>query len=419
MATESVVDASKGSGPSGFLTVAQSMLVVDYGKIYVDGVSVGFLHEDGLLKGNSAPLGPWPGLKAIEELPGCTFTGIDSRGHQLELPGAQVGPTGALTYNAVPYNVINGRISTPDHRLVGRMEDDGTIHWRDSKDASQILKAKDDTRLNSTFQGITSAKQPLNSDFVRPLHRRDRTYSDNEVIRYFQDFDRVTSPQKKYILESMRLWSSCGILQVVRKSEGDCAFGAVRHGASGVTGVRTGMVTIDKDEFEKEISLYSQFGALAVLSSHIRPFHEVRINLVVSHEFGHQLEFVLSQAVQDRIQDLFHQHLKRCDRMHPLPDQYEGLSELVTIQQIEQRVFLSGYSRTSWHEYWAEAVAAFSVRHSREMLKEFDPGVYDILNGIVFNPEKSLSPRHQEMIRELQTSLRMGGELVDDILEQA
>ena len=93
------------------------------------------------------------------------------------------------------------------------------------------------------------------------------------------------------------------------------------------------------------------------------------------------------------------------------------MSELLLTHQLEERVFISGYARTSMHEYWAECVAAFSVKESREMLKASDPAVYQILHNVLFSPEKSLSPKFETDALRLQTSLRVGGHLTDDLLD--
>jgi hypothetical protein len=418
MATDSLVEANQ-NGPSGFIEINDNHLVVDHGKIHhLDGTAVGILYEDGLVKGLAAPFDTFSGLKTIEELPGCSFKGIDSRGAVLELPGPTPGPTGLLKYNGVALPVMHGRICTADHRCLGRFEDNGAIFLRDHRTPSVIHEMDEYSQLSTVFQGLNSKGQAINHQWVRPLHKMDRTYVDNEIIRYFEDFDKLNGTQKSYVLESMKLWAACGVLQIVRRSEGDCAMGNVKHGASGVTGVRTGKVTLDKEEFEVEIKLYKQVGAVARIPSRLRPFHEVRVNLVVSHEFGHQLEFTMAQAIQDRVQDLYDELLKRCDRTHPLPEGYEGMSELLEMHQIEQRIFLSGYSRTSWHEYWAECVAAFSVKASRDLLKQMDPTAHEILRQIVFEPEKTLSPKHEKDILRLQTSLRVGGEFADDLLKQ-
>jgi hypothetical protein len=276
----------------------------------------------------------------------------------------------------------------------------------------------ENSQLNTLFQGINSLGKPFNYEWVRPLHRKDRAYMDNEIIRYFEDYDKLNTLQKSYVLDTMRLWAASGVLQIVRKSEGDAALGNVKHGASGVTSIRSGKVNIDREEFETEITLYKRFGPVAKIQTRVRPYYEVRVNLVVSHEFGHQLEFTLSQTFQERIEDLYQDRLSSCNKLHPLPEAYEGGSELLLMHQIDERVFISGYCRSTFHEYWAECVAAFSVKESRELLKTMDPEVHEMLHDIIFAPEKSLSVKHERDALKLQTSLRVGGELTDSLLDQ-
>src|SRR5688572_8081754 len=105
-ATQSSAGTAKLQGPSGFIELNGLMLVVDYGKIYqADGSLVGFLHEDGYLQGTTGPLGGSEGLKAIEQVTGCVFRGIDAHGMELVLPGPGRGPSGTLSYNGIPFNV--------------------------------------------------------------------------------------------------------------------------------------------------------------------------------------------------------------------------------------------------------------------------------------------------------------------------
>lgn len=415
MATESLPNTST-KGPSGFLELDGNMLVVDYGKVMaLDGTQIGFLYEDGLLEGKSAPL-DFTGEKTIEEISGCKFRGIDTHGVPLELPDGRTGPIGGMQYNSVPLNVIHGRVSTQEHAIVGYFSDKGVLTLRDHKTPSLIHELDENSQLNTVFQGIKSDGKPFMHEWIRPLHRKERSYVDNEIIRYFRDFEGLNQTEKQYVLETMRIWAASGLLQVVRKSEGDCAMGNVKHGASGVTGVRTGNVTLDREEFKIEIDLYRRFGPFAKVASRLRPYSEVRVNLVVSHEYGHQLEFTLSQASQDTVTDIYTKRLSTCNRLHPLPEAYEGLSELLLTHQIDERVFVSGYARTSMHEYWAECVAAFSVKESRDVLREMDYPVYQILHDVLFTPEKALSPRYEKDVLRLQTSLRVGGHLTDDLL---
>ncbi|MGH9549512.1 MAG: hypothetical protein ACRD3W_09055 [Terriglobales bacterium] len=420
MATQSSVsESAQIQGPSGFIELNGNMLVVDYGKVFgPDRQSVGFLYEDGFLKNCAGPLGNVEHMRPIEEVSGMVFRGIDSRGLELELPSGDMGPSGSLNYNNVALQVVHGRIATQDHRLVGYLDDDGVIYARDHVQRLQRVKMEENTQLTTVFSGIHANGKGWNHEFVRklPAYRRDKTYSVNEIIRYFTDYDRVTTQQKKYVLDSMQLWASIGLLQIVRKSEGDAALGNVKHGAAGVTAVRTGMVHLDKDEFEKEVGYFKQWGTFAIVQT-MPQFLEVRINLVVAHEFGHQLEFCLSQKSQERINDLYEQRKSHCNKVHPLPNGYGGASEMVQKDRVFSRVFISGYARSSMHEYWAEAVAAFSTLEGRKVLKQLDPAVYQILHELVHKPEEILRSVYHDTIRELQASLRLGGEFTENVLD--
>jgi hypothetical protein len=415
MNTVTVGTTGRIAGPSGFIEIAGQMLVVDYGKIYHEGSPAGFLYEDGLLKGIAGLQNP-DELKPIDDIPGCIFRGIDSSGMALELPSNKRGPSGSLSYNGVSYNVVNGRIATHDHFYVGEFDDEGIVSVRDFVKKLALRKLDETTQLATDFKGKKSNGSNWHHEFHRPLYKKDKKHFENEIVRYFENFDGLTSPQKKYVIESLRIWSKSGLLQIVRKSEGTAALGNVKHGASGVTGVRTGMVTLDREEFEKEITLSKRFGALAVVATRIKPFVEVRLNQVVSHEYGHQLEFIMSQATQEKMKAFYKKRLSKADKAHPLPEEYEGQSELVAPPQVANRVFISGYARSSEHEYWAECTAAFSVRESREVLKDTDPDMYQLMHDVLFNPEQTIRPVFVDAILDLQASLRLGGEFSDDLL---
>lgn len=413
------VEQKQPTGPSGFLMLGSTMLTVDYGRVLsLDGQQVGFLFEDGLIAGTAEPLGIWDNLKTIEELPGAMFQGIDSDNQQINLPGAEKGPIGGLKYNGRDMLVLFGRVATPDHKVIGKMADDGTLYFRDPRFPDVLRKMDDYSQLSTFFQGTKSNGQAWKHEFQRSLHKADKTYWENEIIRYFSDFDRVNGQQKKYVIDTMKVFALCGLVQLVRKSEGTAGLGNVKHGASGVTGVRTGNVTLDREEFEREVNFYKKFGALMAIPSRVKSLLEVRINLVVAHEYGHQLEFCLAQHVQHRIKEAYEKRLATSQKMHPLPDEVETLSELVQHHMIEERVFVSGYARTSWHEYWAECVASFAVKESRDVLKQRDPEVHQLLSDVALRPETVLSTVNKENILNLQTSLRVGGELDDTLLKQ-
>ncbi|MBX9770757.1 MAG: hypothetical protein K2X29_05270 [Candidatus Obscuribacterales bacterium] len=403
----------KTSGPSGFIELPGQMLVVDYGKIYHEGEPIGFLFEDGLLKFDSPAIESFEGLQPIESVKGAKFRGIDESGLPLELPGESVGPSGTLVYNNVHLAAINGRLATADHKLVGEIDDAGNVHLRDREKKELRRKLDENSQLSTIGHGLDSKGQKWQVEITRPLYRKDKSYFENEVIRYFEDFDKLSAPQKKYVKETMRFWAVSGLLQIVRKSEGTAALGNVKHGTAGVTGVRTGFVTLDREEFEKEVKLYKQYGCFWIVA---RPQLEVRLNLVVSHEYGHQLEFVLSQAAQERIQSLFEKRLRTCVKLHPLPKGVSTDSELVVPEGIDKRCFVSGYAKSSHHEYFAEAVAAFSVISGRQELLKIDPEMHAMLCELITNPENLVRPVFVEIALALQASLRVGGELEPEIL---
>jgi hypothetical protein len=84
--------------------------------------------------------------------------------------------------------------------------------------------------------------------------------------------------------------------------------------------------------------------------------------------------------------------------------------------QVYNRVFISGYSRASKHEYWAECLAAFSVKDGRQKLKEVDPAAYQLLCQLVTRPQDLIRRVFTDTILDLQDSLRMGGEMREDVL---
>ena len=418
MSGDNFLQATVNKGPTGFITASDLMLVVEDGKIFKDGLPVGFLCEDGHFQSKSAALGNYTGIAIIDNIPDCHFQGIDSSGMQISLPDGPPGPTGSLIYNGLSLIVTHGRIASADHRYLAQINDQGEIYARDKSAPSGKRKLSENTLLNFSFQGQNSQGADYQLQFARPLYRQGKSYTDNEIIRYFDGFDSLSSPQKKYVLSTMSLWATCGILQVVRKSEGDASLGNVKHGATGVTRIRTGNVTLDKEEFEREIEFYRQYGPTWNVPKISRDYLEVRLNLVMSHEFGHQVDFLLAQSVQEQVAELYEKRWKSCEKVHTLPANWECPSELLMLNQFERRHFISGYAKTAVQEYWAESFAAFSLKATRMILKELDPAIYQILSKIVLEPTSVLSRVLHETILALQASLKLGGELTDNILNK-
>ena len=260
MFSENFSPTASEKGPTGFITAGDQMLVVADGQIYKDGLPVGSLFEDGYLQSTGDIFGNHDQLELIDDIPDCHFQGIDCNGLEIILPSLPPGPSGTLIYNGHSFTVTNGRVANSEHQYLANITDDGQIYVRNKEGEAGRVKLDPLSLLNFTFQGENSRQEPCQHKFARPLFRPDKSYTDNEIIRYFDRFDSLNSPQKKYVLDTMSLWSTSGLLQVVRKSEGDASLGNVKHGATGVTRIRTGNVTLDKEEFEREINYYRQYG---------------------------------------------------------------------------------------------------------------------------------------------------------------
>ena len=63
-------------------------------------------------------------------------------------------------------------------------------------------------------------------------------------------------------------------------------------------------------------------------------------------------------------------------------------------------------------------MAAYAIKESRDTLKQCDPEIYELLTQVVLEPEKVLSPKLQDAMLNLQASLRVGGELPENLLAE-
>ncbi len=398
---------TKNPGPSGFIQIGETeFIIVDYGQVIKDGLVIGKIYDDGFMQVKGNTIGNHRNNFFIDLISNLSFRGQDSFGLSLELPEKIKAPSGDLYYDGKLFKVVNGRICSSEHNYLGIFDDLGDIYLRCPKSRRNSVKLDENSLLNFKFTGQHHDGEKFNYDYTKTLNRPNRSYIENEIIRYFEDYDSLTSIQKKYVNENLTLWAACGILQTVRKSEGNCAFGDIRHGASGVTGVRTGNVTLDKGEFETEIKLFFHEGPLCnlmVLSNlnHI----ETRVNMVVSHEFGHQLEFVLNQKAQNRIAELYKTRFEKSQKLFPYPSGYDGRSEIITRNQFQDRIFYSGYSKQSSEEFFAESIAAFSVEKTRLDLKTFDFELYSLIEQIVTDSSQMLRSVLSDSINDLQLSL--------------
>ena len=92
------------------------------------------------------------------------------------------------------------------------------------------------------------------------------------------------------------------------------------------------------------------------------------------------------------------------------------MAELCRPENLPNRLFISGYAKSSKEEYWAECVAAFSVPESRKILREMDPAICKIITEVILQSETTFSAVLSEQLLDLQAALRVGGEFTEDLI---
>jgi len=250
-----------------------------------------------------------------------------------------------------------------------------------------------------------------------------------ELPTYFAGFDDLTDDQKAYVASCLDIWIASGLLSVVvNRGKQAEMFATPEDRYERATSYRTlveerrasGHVVFDSKELERDMAGFQKFGPLAssrpMLSN--AKMIEVRGNMCVSHEFGHQLLDILSFSAKERLQSFYKARLDRCNKVHPLLEGYSGNSELVALEQANERVFITGYSRSEPYEYFAEAVGAFSFKQSREQLKVIDPEIYQFLCDLIHKSEGMFDPTWQDAVSSAQIQQRASGALTDDLLNR-
>ncbi|HEY9792642.1 MAG TPA: hypothetical protein V6D22_19735 [Candidatus Obscuribacterales bacterium] len=237
-----------------------------------------------------------------------------------------------------------------------------------------------------------------------------------ELSNYFQGFDQLPPEQQNYIAESLALWVAAGYIDVLINNKMSAKVGRVNHGGS-LADRDNRCVTLCGEELQTELMLFQKFGPLAKIPSRTKGFVEARLNLVAAHEMAHQIYTLLSPDTRAQIDAMHRNRVQRCDQIHPLPDGYDGNAELVTEVQLIERVFLSGYSRSSPEEYFAESLAAFSIKSSREKLKAIDAEIFELMHRLVFEANEMLDSKWHEQIARSQAERKRRQELTDTLLD--
>jgi len=83
-----------------------------------------------------------------------------------------------------------------DHKYLAQIADNGEIYVRDKNGESGLLKLEGSALLNFSFEGKSSTGENCAHQFQRPLYRGDRSYKDNEIMRYLIDLMLDCSAEK-------------------------------------------------------------------------------------------------------------------------------------------------------------------------------------------------------------------------------
>jgi hypothetical protein len=249
---------------------------------------------------------------------------------------------------------------------------------------------------------------------------------DSEIIRsYFEGFDGLFEVQKNYIISSLQLWICSGFLDLLVGSDRSMslinAHEAHREGIDLRAGfdLVAGRTTLDREELNREIAIFERFGPLCTTQVKPRLF-AVTSNCCVAHEFGHQILLILSDQARAEVEKLYCQRRGNLEQRNTGAEAntpgFEAGKELLTAEQIDLRLYISGHAATSVEEYWAESFGVFSFKAGRQQLEKHDPEIFAFLHSLVFEPEKIVQPGCKEILMIKRSQRSATHELTSELL---
>jgi hypothetical protein len=139
---------------------------------------------------------------------------------------------------------------------------------------------------------------------------------------------------------------------------------------------------------------------------------EVRFNVELTRLFAGQLLLLVSEEFLTDLETRFRNRLLQCST-----DITVNMSELVDEKNINTRSFITGRARRSAHEYWAESVAAFSLKKSREELQWLDCDMHACILDFVRHPESYLSPERKLLLAAIRKKRRINCTRIEQFFE--
>ncbi len=232
--------------------------------------------------------------------------------------------------------------------------------------------------------------------------------------KYFLDYADLEINQQKYVSDCLNLWYLSGLLKTVYESQGGADFDTLADGATVACSVRTGNVKIDRGNFEREVESFERFGPATSFATHGNEVEGSRFNLSLAVGLGFQVEFCLSDQTRDCIREAFEAaHSTSQTLSEPKP----GENPPQAWRPELNLSFAPGTPHKSWHHYWAESLAAFSIKTSREQLQKIDPKIHALLNELVLQAESKINSNLKEVVLNNRKELLEANEHATNLLD--
>ena len=205
--------------------------------------------------------------------------------------------------------------------------------------------------------------------------------------KYLLDFEELNSNQQQYVIDCFQLWYSNGILESVYKTHGGAMFDMLENGPTVTCSIKTGNVTIDLASFDREVKSFATYGPISSFAnSH---GNELNFNLSLVLGFGYQVEFCLTEETRESVRQMYNaRHAEKSTQTSVGENAEQLRSPTLNLS------FTPGVPAKTFHHYWAESLAAFSLEKTREQLLQSDPKIHAILDELSKHPEMKINARY-------------------------
>ncbi len=232
------------------------------------------------------------------------------------------------------------------------------------------------------------------------------------LTKYFLDYPDLSANQRQYVADSLRLWYLSGLLKTVYKTQGGADFDTLAAGTTVACSIRTGNTHLDHASFEREVQSYERHGPVSSGADSNSNLYDSHFNLSLVLGLGFQIEFCLSEETRETVRALYEA------RPTPRKQQHNsGETSDVQKRSLGNLSFGPGMHDDSYHHYWAESLAAFSFKQTRDQLLKSDPKIYAILSDLVMHPESIINSKLREDVLANRKELAEANETASNLLD--